>query len=61
MRGHALAAGEDLHLALGDAQVDRRADEQVAHRVVVAGVRDVAVGLDLAAVDPLAHLEGLDR
>lgn len=34
------------------------ADVQVAHRVVVLRVADVAVGLDLAAVEPVGDLVG---
>lgn len=61
MGGDALAAEEDLEPGLGDAQVDCPAHQQVAHRVEVSPVGDMAVGLHLTAVDPLADLVGDPR
>lgn len=61
VRRQPLAGEEDLHGGVGDPQVHRPAHGEVAHRVVVALVGDVAVALHLPAVDPLADLVGHRR
>ena len=59
--GEPLAGEEYLDRRVGDPEVDRLADREVAHGVVVVFVRDVAVALHLEAVDPLADLVGHRR
>lgn len=58
VRGEALAAEEHLQGGVRDPEVHRLPDREMAHRVVVAPVRHMAVLLHLAAVHPLADLVG---
>lgn len=57
MHGHTLDTGEDYQLALGDAQIDHRADEPATRVVVVSDVRDVAASLNFASANSLTQQE----
>ncbi len=55
--GHTLDSGENYLLALGDTQIDHRANEHVTRVVVVSDVRDVAASLIFASANPLTQQE----
>ena len=60
MRGHSLAAVEDLHRAVGQANFDSLADELVGNRVIVALDLNVVVDVDASRL-PVGKLIRLQR
>lgn len=57
MHGHTLDSGEDYQIAVGDAQIDHRADEHATRVVVVSDVRDMAASLNFASANPFTQQE----